>query len=99
MAGEEHLVSGVAGRYATALFDLARDANTIDAVKADLDRFDTFLNTSYPLLTYDKNTWIDLSNRALTSSDVYRTLLEAINMAKKNAEEALMSLKKEYHFK
>ena len=39
MAGEETLVSGMAGRYATALFDLARDANAIDAVKADLERF------------------------------------------------------------
>jgi F-type H+-transporting ATPase subunit delta len=29
----------MAGRYATALFDLAREANAIDAVKADLDRF------------------------------------------------------------
>jgi len=46
LAGEEHLVSGVAGRYATALFDLARDANTIDAVKADLDRFDALVGES-----------------------------------------------------
>jgi len=30
----------MAGRYATALFELARDANAIDAVKADLERFD-----------------------------------------------------------
>ena len=46
MAGEEHLVSGVAGRYATALFDLARDANAIDAVKADLERFDALVGES-----------------------------------------------------
>ncbi len=46
MAGEEHFVSGVAGRYATALFDLARDANTIDAVKADLERFDALIGES-----------------------------------------------------
>ena len=46
MAGEEHLVSGVAGRYATALFDLARDANTIDAAKADLERFDALVGES-----------------------------------------------------
>jgi F-type H+-transporting ATPase subunit delta len=30
----------MAGRYATALFELAREANAIDAVKADLERFD-----------------------------------------------------------
>jgi F-type H+-transporting ATPase subunit delta len=40
LAGEEHFVSGMAGRYATALFELAREANAIDAVKADLERFD-----------------------------------------------------------
>jgi len=49
LAGEEHLVSGVAGRYATALFDLARDANTIDAVKADLERFDALVGESADL--------------------------------------------------
>ncbi len=30
----------MACRYATALFELAREANAIDAVKADLERFD-----------------------------------------------------------
>lgn len=34
------LVSGVAGRYATALFELASEANAIDAVAADLERFE-----------------------------------------------------------
>ncbi|HXX04800.1 MAG TPA: F0F1 ATP synthase subunit delta [Xanthobacteraceae bacterium] len=49
MAGEEHLVSGMAGRYATALFDLATEANAIDAVRADLDRFDTLVAESRDL--------------------------------------------------
>ncbi len=40
VAGEEHLVSGMAGRYAIALFDLANETNAIDAVKADLESFD-----------------------------------------------------------
>src|SRR6202167_3877078 len=39
VASEEHPVSGMAGRYATALFDLAAETNAIDAVKADLERF------------------------------------------------------------
>ncbi len=39
MAAAEPIVSGMAGRYATALFDLARETNAIDAVKADLERF------------------------------------------------------------
>ncbi|HEX8827227.1 MAG TPA: F0F1 ATP synthase subunit delta, partial [Xanthobacteraceae bacterium] len=33
MAAEEHIGSGMAGRYATALFDLALEANAIDAVR------------------------------------------------------------------
>ncbi len=37
------LVSGVAGRYASALFDLARDAGAIDDVAASLERFDRLI--------------------------------------------------------
>jgi F-type H+-transporting ATPase subunit delta len=33
----------MAGRYANALFDLARETNAIDAVKADLESFDTLV--------------------------------------------------------
>ena len=60
MAGEEPIIaptagqfataqfdaSGMAGRYATALFELAREGNAIDAVKADLDRFDALVAES-----------------------------------------------------
>jgi F-type H+-transporting ATPase subunit delta len=40
---ENPSVSGVSGRYATALFELARDEKSVDAVKADLERFDSLL--------------------------------------------------------
>jgi F-type H+-transporting ATPase subunit delta len=36
----------MAGRYATALFDLALEANAVEAVKADLDRFDALVADS-----------------------------------------------------
>ena len=49
MAAAEPIVSGMAGRYATALFDLARDANSIDAVQADLQRFDGLIAESADL--------------------------------------------------
>lgn len=49
MAAEDPSVSGVSGRYATALFELARDEKSIDAVKADLDRFDALLGESADL--------------------------------------------------
>lgn len=37
------------GRYATALFELARDEKSVDAVKADLDRFAAILADSADL--------------------------------------------------
>ena len=40
----------MAGRYATALFDLARETNAIDAVKADLDGFDALIGESADLV-------------------------------------------------
>lgn len=40
----------MAGRYATALFELALEANALDAVKADLDRFDAMITDSPDLL-------------------------------------------------
>ena len=46
---ENPSVSGVSGRYATALFELARDEKSIDAVKADLDTFDAMLADSADL--------------------------------------------------
>jgi F-type H+-transporting ATPase subunit delta len=49
LPGEEHLVSGMAGRYATALFELAREANAIEAVKADLERFEALVAQSADL--------------------------------------------------
>jgi F-type H+-transporting ATPase subunit delta len=39
----------MAGRYATALFDLAQEGNAIDAVQADLERFDALVAESADL--------------------------------------------------
>jgi F-type H+-transporting ATPase subunit delta len=39
----------MAGRYATALFELARDEKATDAVKADLERFDALIGESADL--------------------------------------------------
>jgi F-type H+-transporting ATPase subunit delta len=49
VAGEEPIISGMAGRYATALFELALDNNAVDAVRADLDRFDGLVAESEDL--------------------------------------------------
>jgi len=49
VAGEGAIVSGMAGRYATALFELALEQNALDRVKADLDRFDALVAESADL--------------------------------------------------
>ena len=49
MAGEDSTVSGVAGRYARALFELALDAKSVDAVKADIEKFDAMVQDSADL--------------------------------------------------
>lgn len=43
MAQEETIVSGMAGRYASALFDLAQEQNAVDAVFSDLKAFDALI--------------------------------------------------------
>ena len=50
MAGETPIVSGMAGRYARALFELALEEKSIDAVRADLDSFNTLLKDSPDLM-------------------------------------------------
>lgn len=49
MADDNPNVSGVAGRYATALFELARDEKSIDSVLVDLDKFDAMITGSADL--------------------------------------------------
>ncbi len=43
LAGEEPIISGMAGRYAHALFELALEEKATDAVKTDLDAFDALI--------------------------------------------------------
>jgi len=40
VAGEDPIISGMAGRYATALFELALENKAVDKVKKDLEQFD-----------------------------------------------------------
>ena len=50
MASNETVVEGVAGRYASALFDLAKEASTMTEVEADLNKFQGLLNESSDLV-------------------------------------------------
>jgi F-type H+-transporting ATPase subunit delta len=46
VAGENPIVGAMAQRYATALFELALEANSVDSVEADLARFEALLAES-----------------------------------------------------
>jgi F-type H+-transporting ATPase subunit delta len=52
---EGPLLSGVALRYASALFELAREANAMDAVSGDLGRFDQLIRGSEDLQRLIRN--------------------------------------------
>jgi F-type H+-transporting ATPase subunit delta len=47
---DEPIVSGMAGRYATALFELALEEKKLDAVADDLERFRAMLEGSEDLV-------------------------------------------------
>ena len=49
------ILSGVAARYASALFDLAREQNAVDAVGRDLDQFDALVQESPDLARLLRN--------------------------------------------
>ena len=70
MAAEQTIVSGMAGRYATALFELAREGDAIDAVKADLERFEAMIAESPDLLR--------LVRSPVFSADEQRQALSAV---------------------
>jgi F-type H+-transporting ATPase subunit delta len=55
VAGEEPIISGMAGRYATALFELAVEANAIDAINGDLGRLDALIGDSADLMRLVKS--------------------------------------------
>ncbi len=54
-SNEGPLLSGVALRYASALFDLAKESNAVDAVAGDLGRFDQLIRGSEDLQRLIRN--------------------------------------------
>ena len=55
MAKEETYVSGMAGRYAQALFDLAKESKTTDQVAKDLSSFQAMIDESDDLRRFLKS--------------------------------------------
>jgi len=63
VAAESVGTSGLAGRYATALFELAEESNALDAVEADLSDLDGLLNESPELARLVRSPVISRTNQ------------------------------------
>lgn len=70
MSGEEPIVVGMAGRYATALFELAQDAGQLPTVESDLNALKSMLDESEDLRHLVRN--------PVFSSEQQLTALQAI---------------------
>ena len=79
VAGEDHPVSGMAGRYAGALFELALEAKSTDAVRKELDQFDALIAESPDL------------NRLVRSEDLQR-LIKSPVFASEDQERAIAAV-------
>jgi F-type H+-transporting ATPase subunit delta len=69
VAGEDGIVSGMAGRYATALFELALESKAVDQVQTDLKWFDALVasNSDLTRLVRSPVFSADEQTRALTA--------------------------------
>ncbi len=63
MADAENIVSGMAGRYASALFSIAKETRTIDAVAADLKRFTALVEANPDLQRLIKSPIFDAEDQ------------------------------------
>lgn len=68
------IVSGMAGRYATALFELASEAGAVDSVKADLDRLSALIAESADLARLVKSPVFSAEEQLKAISAVLDTL-------------------------
>lgn len=69
MANDEPMTASVAGRYASALLELAQEQNAVAAVEADLQKFETLLSSSPELLAFVRSPILsaDDQKRALSA--------------------------------
>lgn len=64
MAAEDQTVSGVAGRYATALFELGAENSALEQIEADLNRFGEAMDASEDLLRLVKSPMFSAEEQA-----------------------------------
>ncbi|MCG8492010.1 MAG: F0F1 ATP synthase subunit delta [Sneathiellales bacterium] len=74
MSAENTIVSGIAGRYATALFDLASEAKQIDAVAADMATIKTSLEESADLARLVRSPLVSREDQARAMAAVLEKL-------------------------
>jgi len=77
--------------------EAARDSTTQNLVARD-PKLIAFLNTDYPLLSYDKANLQEIKNWAVNSSRAYRTTRKDINHAKERAKELIQLINRQYSF-
>lgn len=74
MSAENITVSGIAGRYATALFDLASEGKQLDAVAADLATIKSMMAESEDLARLIKSPLINRNDQARAMAAVLEKL-------------------------
>lgn len=74
MASETPLVAGMAGRYATALFDLAKEQGQLEAVEASLSRLAAALKESADLTRLTKSPAFSAETQSKALSALFKVL-------------------------
>ena len=76
--------------------ELTRDS-TIKNFNAVNARQNSFINSDYPLYSYDRDMLFELKNWAYNSARNYRVIVRDIITMRAKANEVIEGLKKEYH--
>ena len=104
MAQGEQTVSGVPGRYATALFELAQETKAVDAVGADLAQFQRLLDESKDLTrlvrspVFSAEDQIAALDAVASKADITSLALNFIKLVAKNRRLfAISDMIKAYH--
>lgn len=70
VANDEPMTASVAGRYASALLELAQDQKSVPAVEADLNRFDAMLQASPDLMAFVRSPILSVDDQVRALSAV-----------------------------
>ena len=74
MAGQEPILEGMAGRYASALFELARDSNALDQVGSDLKALSSFIAESDDLTRLVRSPVFGASEQQKAMSEILKRM-------------------------